>query len=509
MLRRLTLVAGLAALACPGVAAAGAPGSWTQVTDGSESNTLEVGLARTSNGVLHVAWQRKNGSNEDLVHTPISSTGAQGAASAIVTSFASLSPPALVTDGASLTAFFGGIRSTSSSDPNQNMNLAGSSDGGGSWSLAPGTVVTGGAAYAAATSATIGPGGITFEAWGGTFVHRGLAPTDPNNDFQAPLGGCCGYDPNIGFDPVTGSVVVAWYSNATGKLGLWAQGVDPATGAPTGGAQNMPGTVTGGNSSQQLNRTPLAVRAGGGIFAAYPGGYPTTTQVLLWRVGTGSSTTIATNAAGIAHVAVAAAPDGRLWVLWTQSSPGGFRVYARRSNPTVTSWEPTISVNAPPGTGSAYRLEAAAQADRVDVLGHFGIGSGIATWHTQLRPGGGGTYTGPTKTIKTTVDDQQISFNYPNGCVSPGQKIVLRVTSKPYRVFRGRHPHATFRSVQFLIDKKVKATRRRKPYATTVSTKGLKVGRHSVWARMALNRHFPNGRNVKLTKTLKATFSIC
>jgi hypothetical protein len=93
--------------------------------------------------------------------------------------------------------------------------------------------------------------------------------------------------------------------------------------------------------------------------------------------------------------------------------------------------------------------------------------------------------------------------------VSAGQNIRLAVTSKPYRVFRGHHPHATFRSVQFLIDKKVKATRRRKPYAATVSTKGLKVGRHSVWARMVMNRHFPNGRNVKLTKTLKATFSIC
>ena len=78
VLPRLMLVAGLAALACPGVAAAGPPGSWTKLTDGSAPNTLEVGLARTSNGVLHVAWQRKNGSNEDLVHTPISSAGAAG-----------------------------------------------------------------------------------------------------------------------------------------------------------------------------------------------------------------------------------------------------------------------------------------------------------------------------------------------------------------------------------------------------------------------------------------------
>jgi hypothetical protein len=510
VLRRLTLAAiaatALTAAALPAVALAGPPGSWTQVSSGGNSNILQVGLARTADGVLHVAWRRQSGSNQDLVHTPISAGGAQGSPTAIVTGFVSLENPALVTEGSGLRTFFGGIRTTSPGESNQNMNTATSADGGASWTLTIGTVVTGGSAYSAPTSAALAPGGVPFQAWGGTFVHRGLSAGDPNTDVQALLGGCCGYDPNIGFDAATGAGTVAWYSNATGKPGVWAEAIDPATGAAVGAPVNVPGTVTGSSSSQQLSRTPLAVRPGGGIFIAYPGGYPTTTSVLVWRVGAGSATTLDSSGANHSNVAVAAGPDGRVWAVWTQSTSGALRVYARRSNPAATAWEPTFSVPAPAGATTAYRLDASAQSDRLDVLGHFDVSSSIETWHTQLVPGGA---SGTTKTTTTIVDDQLISFFSPNACVKLGKKFGVKVTAKPYRIFRGHHPHATFRKVQFLVDGKVKATRTRKPYAATLSTRGLRRGRHSVWARMVLNRHFPNGRNVKLTKTLKATFSIC
>src|SRR5215211_3234612 len=48
-------------LAAP--AAAGAPGTWTKVTNFSAqgSNTDEVGLARTPDGVLHVLWTADEG----------------------------------------------------------------------------------------------------------------------------------------------------------------------------------------------------------------------------------------------------------------------------------------------------------------------------------------------------------------------------------------------------------------------------------------------------------------
>src|SRR5919197_1061144 len=52
----------------------------------------------------------------------------------------------------------------------------------------------------------------------------------------------------------------------------------------------MPGSTTifngRPNSSQQLTRTPIAARVGGGVFVAYSGGYPTTDRALVWRVGT-------------------------------------------------------------------------------------------------------------------------------------------------------------------------------------------------------------------------------
>jgi hypothetical protein len=45
----------------------GAPrGEWTRITELTDPNIYEVGLARTPDGVLHVAWLRKNGTLQDL-----------------------------------------------------------------------------------------------------------------------------------------------------------------------------------------------------------------------------------------------------------------------------------------------------------------------------------------------------------------------------------------------------------------------------------------------------------
>ena len=68
-------VAALTALAAA-PAAAGPPGKWTRVTGVGgipASNTDEIGLERTSNGVLHVAWTRETASgNNQLLHSSLS-----------------------------------------------------------------------------------------------------------------------------------------------------------------------------------------------------------------------------------------------------------------------------------------------------------------------------------------------------------------------------------------------------------------------------------------------------
>ena len=120
-------------------------------------------------------------------------------------------------------------------------------------------------------------------AWAGTlgtWTHAGLTPATPNFDHQAPLGNY-GYDPGIAMD-AGGKAMIAWYSNATGHLGPFAQGVNP-DGSPLGSALNMPGTSN--MNVGMLSRTPIVARAGGGFYVAYPTGYPTQDSVRVWAVG--------------------------------------------------------------------------------------------------------------------------------------------------------------------------------------------------------------------------------
>src|SRR5437763_99779 len=79
------------------------------------------------------------------------------------------------------------------------------------------------------------------------------------------------------------------------------------------------------------------------------------------------------------------ATSGGLWV--HRGANGAPKVYARRSDPTVTHWGETGSVKPPPGATDGWKLDADAQSAVVDVLGAFTVGGSIATWHTQLRPG--------------------------------------------------------------------------------------------------------------------------
>ena len=156
--------------------------------------------------------------------------------------------------------------------------------------------------------------GSTLQAFAGTlgtWVHAGLSPATPNFDYQAPIGQY-GYDPNLATD-ATNRTVMAWYSSASGQLGVLAQDVG-ADGSPVGAPQTMPGT-----SDMQvgmLGRTPLAARSGGGFYVAYPTGYraggPPVADRRRQRAGDRP------HRPGSPAVAIAAAGDGRLWVLWTK-----------------------------------------------------------------------------------------------------------------------------------------------------------------------------------------------
>src|SRR3954447_13417799 len=391
MLIRSACLALLAAvLAIAPAAHAGSPGKWTQLGEANLANIDEVALARTADGVLHAVWTIPAAGNDTLVHSAIAANGTASAPNVIQNGWASIGEVSdLLASPSGLQLFFGGIRSLDANETNDNLNLTTAGPDGASWNLVPGNVAKSDSAYASDIGGALLNDGTPIQAWGGTgagvFVHRGLSESTPNFPVQAQLGGCCGYSPDIGVDTKNGNTFVVWISNATGKSGVYAQSLDPATGTPTGAPAQMPGSTTLFNgsqeTSQQLQRIPVAARAGGGVYVAYPGGYPTTTQVRLWRIADSKSAVLATSKSD--HiVSLAADPDGRLWVFWVERSSS--QVFARRSNKTATKFGPAVKVKPPAGQDSAYKIDGNAQSGALDVVVLFG---GDAQWHTQILPG--------------------------------------------------------------------------------------------------------------------------
>jgi hypothetical protein len=366
------------------------PAPWSRITASNGSNTDQVALLRTGDDVLHVAWRRQSGPNsEDVLHTAISGGGRVGATTPIVTGWATLGNPALVTTPGGLRVFFGGIRSTVSGEPNQELNTAFSPDAGASWALQIGSVVPSGAqAYGSPVSAATLPDGTPLEAWSGTlgtWVHAGLSPATPNHDYEGPLGHY-GYDAAIAAD-AAGRSTLAWYSNATGHLGVYAQGV-AADGSPIGSATNMPGT--GNMQIGMIGRTPLVARVGGGFYVAYATGYPALNKIRLWRVGGSGAAVIAkTKSTGNTTATIAADAAGRLWVAWTNTVGSAPHVFARRSNRSATVFGAVVDAGRPRGASSIYRLDASATRSSLDLFGNMstGVSSTTSTWYTRVFPG--------------------------------------------------------------------------------------------------------------------------
>ena len=381
--------AALALLIAIGATSSASAAPWKRVTTPDGASTDQVALARTGDGVLHIAWSHPTGPNtEDLNHTTISRAGRIGATNPVQSGWTGFTNAALVVDPGGLRVFWGGFRSTDSNDPQRETNTALSADGGATWVLQPGSVVPLGAqSYASNMAATARPDGTTLQAFAGTlgtWVHAGLSPATPNHDYQAPVGPY-GYDPNLATD-AAGRSVMAWYSNANGHLGVLAQDV-AADGSPVGSAVTMPNT-----SDMQvgmLSRTPLAARRGGGLYVAYPTGYPRSNRIRVWRIGAGSAPLVGSvRGSGSPAAALAAADDGRLWVLWTKGF-GDPDVLARRSNKGATKFGAVVSVGHPKDAMQAYQLDASAAGGALDILANFNIGTATTavTSYRRILPG--------------------------------------------------------------------------------------------------------------------------
>ena len=362
-------------------ASAGPRGQWTRLP-GTVINFAEPGLARTGDGVLHVVYTRRNGTKEDLIHLEISAGGKVGADAVALGGWSAMSHPDLLRmpDG-SLRAFFGGIRSTNTGETNNSLNTATAPASGAPWTLKPGKAAQSTSAYATGVAgAGLAKDGTPISAWSGSpglGFHYGIDPATP--DGKIPQTGCCLYTPEVAVDSASGQAWVGFHSNESAAPGLYVNAIGP--GGPQGGRRLAQGSVVGKSSVYPGNRASLTGRIGaGGVYLVFGQGYPTFKTLALWKVDT-AKPQIVLKADRNEHANIAAAPDGRLWLMWEQNGT----IYAARTNRSATR---VGAVNAirPPSGATIYRLNGEGSAGPLDLIANMQAAGGQALWHQQVWP---------------------------------------------------------------------------------------------------------------------------
>jgi hypothetical protein len=217
----------------------------------------------------------------------------------------------------------------------------------------------------------------TWSVTPGLGYHYGINPGDP--DRTIPQSGCCLYTPDIGVDAGSGQAWVGFHSNENATPGLFVNAIGP--GGPQGGRKLAPGSVVGKSSIYPGNRTSLTGRIGAaGAYLFFGQGYPTFKTLALWRVDTGKPHLVI-RADGNEHANIAAAPEGRLWLMWERDGT----IYAARTNKAATKVGAANTLK-PPSGGTIYRLNGEGSAGPLDLIANIQTGSSNGFWHQQIWP---------------------------------------------------------------------------------------------------------------------------
>lgn len=385
--RALTAVAAAFVCALAGAAAAGSsPVNWTRVTQPGLRNIDQISLARTGDGVLHLAWVKpRPGGSADLMHGTITAAGAVGPQAPALANWSSLANPTILNGAEGLQLLFAGVRSSTSSDPYAGGTVYRAQGGaaGAAWTLDANPVAPPSSAYSSdvVAAALDGSGGLVT-AWASTSstaVHRGDDPSTPATPVQAA---CCGYQTGLARDGATGGVALAWFSNATGQQGWHARAVSPALGVD----RYLPGSgdAARANAVPPSQQAAVSGRIGApGVYVLYGTGYPTWTGLSLINASTGQvRPQRLPDGTTVRRVALAAAPAGRLWLAWYD----GNAVWVTRTNGAATSHCFTVGIPLPAGATDVWQLKAEGSAGPLDLLVSATVGGSIAYWHDRVEP---------------------------------------------------------------------------------------------------------------------------
>jgi hypothetical protein len=394
LVSRLAALCGLALLALASPAAAGPPGSWTQVTNFSVQgkNTDDVSLARTGDGVLHILWAESTG--KTLFNTRLSSDAQSVLGTSTVFQYGGSlnnSVVLLPAPGGSLRAFFAGLFAADQSHDG-GMSTA-TSTNGVSWTV-QGTLASeaDGANEASPVYAAAGLGGTTFNngtplsIWGDSSpgasgYHVGTSPGTPDVRFGGTAAGTV--DPEAATDSETGQVVIGWNDIDTGSVMVAPVQASQNPWFPPGAATSPPGA----NAIDTQHPLGMTGRSGGaaGVYVAYLRGGNPPANPAVWRFGANSATTLSNADARLAGVT--AGPDGRLWAFWKEEDNS---LHARRSATDAATWGADTEINPPPGTSTVWNLKgegSAASCGGLDLVALVTANGGTANHQQRVLPG--------------------------------------------------------------------------------------------------------------------------
>ena len=368
-LRIVVSCAVIVALLIPAVAV-GSSG-WTRLSPDDLSGIDQASVV-TQGGRVTAAWPAGSGTAlagsiefRGFAPTPQASLQGAGAVTVAASGYTSLAQrPALVSTDAGMRVLYGGVLPDGSSA----TYLSGPLQEGAGATAGP-TRASGG--VVGPLDAVSLPGGFLFANGENGDLHavRDAAATD-GPDLQRQLGGCCSYHPAVGAD-TAGRVWVAWYSNASGHIGIELQQVDPGTAAPTGTPELVPLSQSPTNNGFHLSLVCAGVcrvvyESQTSPTAAY--------RISSWAPGDAAPTTVSTSS-GITlgtPLTAAATGDGRLWVAWYEGSAG--RYVAELGDARGAGGAP-IALGRPGGAVATGDLESAVAGGNLVLVGSVNTGA--------------------------------------------------------------------------------------------------------------------------------------
>jgi hypothetical protein len=335
----------VAAIVSAGTAAGTAARSpaWNRIS-GPTQPGVQLGLARTADGVLHVIWNR-GATNTSIFETRLSAAGGPAGSSTVATGWASNGGLALVVmPDRTLRLFATGA---------SGIQTLTAPAAGKSWTVQQGAAWGGPVAEASGViGATLAKDGRPVTAWRGTAA-EGVPPASiPQNGFEGGMA-----ESFLATDAGTGAVVLAGETNA-GQGGAFVPQI-----LPSAGPRVLTPPLAKDWSVSESGRIGAA-----GVFVANADGK----SVRLSRYR-GSSKTLATGP--YFSAAVCGGPQGRLWVAWGDASG----LFVTRSNRAAGAFEPVQKLRPPSSNGLTF-VQCEGSSGPADLFADDGTGF----WHTHV-----------------------------------------------------------------------------------------------------------------------------